>query len=63
MLLGSCRPYHWLILEEKGRKTHDDDEDDDDDDDELNWIKIITRIIFRTKIIKPLKIYLVNNTF
>ena len=25
MLLGSSRPYHWLILEEYGRKTDDDD--------------------------------------
>ena len=26
MLLGSSRPYHWLILEENGRKTDDDDD-------------------------------------
>ena len=26
MLLGSSRPYHWLILEENGGKTDDDDD-------------------------------------
>ena len=28
MLLGSSRPYPWLILEENGRYTADDDDDE-----------------------------------
>ena len=31
MLLGSSRPYPWLILEESGRWADDDDDDDDDE--------------------------------
>ena len=31
MLLGSSRPYPWLILEENRRSADDDDDDDDDD--------------------------------
>ena len=30
MLLGSSRPYPWLILEENGRWTDDDDDVDDE---------------------------------
>ena len=31
VLLGSSRPYPWLILEESGHLADDDDDDDDDD--------------------------------
>ena len=31
MLVGSSRPYTWLIFEENARWVDDDDDDDEDD--------------------------------